>query len=66
MLLKKNEEYVVEIIDNGFKGECIAKIENFTIFVDGAIKGEKIKIKILKVTSSHAFGKIIEKNRRRL
>lgn len=60
MLLKKNEEYVVEIIDNGFKGEGIAKIENFTIFVDGAIKGEKIKIKILKVTSSHAFGKIIE------
>ncbi len=60
MLLKKNEEYVVEIIDNGFKGEGISKIENFTIFVDGAIKGEKIKIKILKVTSSHAFGKIIE------
>ncbi len=60
MLLKKNEEYVVEIIDNGFKGEGIAKIENFTIFVDGAIKGEKIKIKILKVTTSHAFGKIIE------
>ncbi len=60
MLLKKNEEYVVEIIDNGFKGEGIAKIENFTIFIDGAIKGEKIKIKILKVTSSHAFGKIIE------
>ena len=59
-MLKKNEEYIVEIIDNGFKGEGIAKINNFTIFVPNAIKGEKVKIKILKVTSSHAFAKILD------
>lgn len=59
-MLKKNEEYTVDIIDNGFKGEGIAKIDNFAVFVNGTIKGEKIKIKILKVTSSHAFGKILE------
>ena len=58
--VQKNKEYVVEIIDNGFEGEGIAKIDNFTIFVDGAIKGEKCKILILKVTASHAFAKIIE------
>ena len=27
----KNQEYIVEIIDNGIEGEGIAKIENFTI-----------------------------------
>ena len=58
--VKKNEEYIVDIIDNGFEGEGIAKIDNFTIFIDGAIKGEKCKILILKVTSSHAFGKLLE------
>lgn len=58
--VKKNEEYVVEIIDNGFEGEGIAKIENFTIFVPNALKGEKIKILIVKVLTSHAFGKILE------
>ena len=58
--VKKNEEYIVDIIDNGYQGEGIAKIENYTIFVSNAIKGEKVKILILKVTSSHAFGKIIE------
>lgn len=56
----KNKEYIVDIIDNGFEGEGIAKIDNFTIFIPGAIKGEKIKILIVKVLSSHAFGKIIE------
>ena len=56
----ENEKYTVEIIDNGYEGEGIAKIDNFTIFVPGAIKGEKVKILIVKVLSSHAFGKILE------
>lgn len=58
--VKKNEEYIVDIIDNGYEGEGIAKINNFTIFVPGSIKGEKIKILIVKVLTSHAFGKILE------
>ena len=60
MEIKKNEEYIVDIVDNGFEGEGIAKINNFTIFVKGAIKGEKVKILILKVNSSYAFAKILE------
>ena len=58
--VEKNKEYIVEIIDNGFEGEGIAKIDNFTIFINGAIKGEKVKILIVKILSSHAFGKIVE------
>lgn len=58
--VKKNKEYLVEIIDQGFEGEGIAKIEGFTIFIEGAIKGEKCRILIVKVTSSHAFGKLVE------
>lgn len=58
--VEKNKEYIVDIIDNGFEGEGIAKIDGFTIFIPKAIKGEKIKILIVKVLSSHAFGKIIE------
>ena len=60
MPVKKNETYTVEIIDNGYNGEGIAKIDGFTIFIPNAIKGEKVKILILKVLTSHAFGKIIE------
>ena len=60
MNIQKNQEYTVEIIDNGYEGEGIAKIDNFTVFIPGAIKGEKIKILIVKVLSSHAFGKILE------
>ena len=58
--INKNQEYIVDIIDNGFEGEGIAKIDNFTIFVPNSIKGEKVKILIVKVLSSHAFGKVLE------
>lgn len=58
--IKKNEEYDVDIIDYGANGEGIAKINNFTIFINGAIKGEKCKIHIVKVLKSYGYGKIIE------
>ena len=58
--IRKNEEYIVDIVDNGFEGEGIAKINNFTIFVKGAIEGEKVRILIVKVNSSYAFAKILE------
>ena len=58
--VEKNKEYIVDIVDNGFEGEGIAKIDGFTVFIPNAIKGERIKILIVKVLSSHAFGKVIE------
>ncbi len=69
MDIKKNQVYEVEILDNGFKGEGIAKIDGFTVFIPNAIKGEKVEIKILKVLSSYAFAKIerfleVSENRR--
>ncbi len=58
--IQKNKKYIVDIIDNGFEGEGIAKIDGFTIFIPGAIKSERVKILIVKVLTSHAYGKIIE------
>ena len=59
-MIEKNKEYIVDIIDNGFEGEGIAKIDDFVIFIPGAIKGEKVKILIVKVLTSRAYGKVLE------
>lgn len=59
-MIEKNKEYIVDIIDNGFQGEGIAKIDEFTIFIPNAIKGERVRILIVKVLTSYAFAKIIE------
>lgn len=60
MSIEKNQIYEVDILDNGFSGEGIAKINNFTIFIPQAIKGEKVKIVVVKVLSSFGYGKILE------
>ena len=58
--VKKNEKYIVDIIDNGFGGEGIAKVDGFTIFIPNALKGEKCEVLIVKVLSSQAYGKVIK------
>ena len=58
-MLEKNQVIEVEIIDNGFQGEGIAKVQEFPIFIQGAIKGEKVEVKILKVLKNFGYGKIV-------
>lgn len=58
--IKKNEEYIVEIVDNGYEGEGIAKIQDYIVFIPNTIKGEMIKVRIIKVLSSYAYGKAVQ------
>jgi len=59
-MINKNEEYIVDIVDNGIDGEGIAKIDGYTLFVEGAIKGERIKVLVVKANKTFGFGKILE------
>lgn len=59
-MIKKNDEYVIKIKDQGIDGEGIAKIDGMTIFVEGAIKGEKVKVLITKILSSFCYAKLLE------
>jgi 23S rRNA (uracil1939-C5)-methyltransferase len=59
-LVEKNKEYVLNITSMGYEGEGVGKIEGFTVFVPEALTGEEVKVKIVKVTKSHAFGKLLD------
>ena len=58
--IKKNDEFEADIIDYGTDGEGVAKIDGYTIFVKGALKGEKCKIHITKVLQTHAFANVTQ------
>ena len=58
--IQKNDEFIVDIIDYGYEGEGIAKHKDFTIFVPGALKGERVKIHIVKILTSYAYAKVVE------
>lgn len=57
--VKKDEEYEVKIEAVGSKGDGIAKINGFTIFVPGTKLGEAVRIKILNVLPQFAFAELI-------
>jgi predicted RNA-binding protein with TRAM domain len=52
--IKVGEEYDVEIAEVGSKGDGIARVKNFVVFVTGSKKGEKVKIKITDVRDRFA------------
>lgn len=59
-MLSKNKEYIVDIVDIGQGGVGIGKYEGFTVFVDGVLVQDKIKVKITKSKKNYAVGDIIE------
>jgi predicted RNA-binding protein with TRAM domain len=54
------EEYDVEIDEIGSKGDGIARVKNFVVFVENTKKGEKAHIKIKEVRNRFAIGEKIE------
>ena len=59
--MQKNELYPVICEDITNQGYGIVHIDAMTVFVFGLLPGEKAKIRILKVLSRYAFGKIEER-----
>ncbi|UBK29450.1 23S rRNA (uracil(1939)-C(5))-methyltransferase RlmD [Clostridium perfringens] len=60
-MVEKNKEYIFDIISQGYEGEGIAKIDNkYPIFIEGALRGEKVKVRIVKVNKNFAYGKLME------
>ena len=59
-MLLKDREYVVDIVDIGQGGVGIGKHDGFTVFVDGGIINDKVKVKINKAKKNYAVGDIVE------
>ena len=59
-MLSKNKEYIVDIVDIGQGGVGIGKYDGFTVFVEGGLINDKVKVKINKSKKNYAVGDIIE------
>ena len=60
--VKENQELEVVIDDIGSRGDGIAKIQGFMIFVHGSKMGERVKVKILSVADKFAVAEKIVYN----
>ncbi len=57
--VKEGEEHDVRIEAVGEKGDGIARIKGFVIFVPGVKEGDEVKIKVVKVLKKVGFGEVV-------
>jgi 23S rRNA (uridine2552-2'-O)-methyltransferase len=58
--VRAGDELEVEIEDVGREGDGIAKVEGFTLFVDGAAEGETLRIRVTDVKPRFAFAERLD------
>jgi predicted RNA-binding protein with TRAM domain len=54
------KEYDVTISDTSRRGDGIAKVDGFVIFVTGAKQGQQARAKITQVSNRFATGQVVE------
>ena len=57
--VKVGEEHDVEITEVGSKGDGIARVKNFVVFVPNTQKGDKVRIRIVEIRGRSAIGKVV-------
>lgn len=58
--MNKNEQLEVIIEGYSFDGYGVCKPGGYVLFVPGAIKGERLKVKVLKAAKNYGYAKIID------
>ena len=54
------KEYNVSISDTSRRGEGIARIEGFVVFVPGTKQGQNVRIKVVQVSERFASGQVVQ------
>jgi len=57
--LQEGEVYEMQIVDIGKKGDGIARAGDFIIYVPGTTKGAQVKVKVVKITGTTAYGTVV-------
>ena len=59
-MIEKGQFYEIDITGMTHDGMGVGRIEGFAVFVQGAIEGERVRIKIIKVLKNYAIARIID------
>lgn len=59
--VEEGREYDVSIQTIGGKGDGIARVQGFVVFVPNVAKGDYVRVKIKKVLEKVSFGEVVQK-----
>ncbi len=58
--VNKNDEVMLDIIGMTHEGEGVGRVEGYTLFVHGALPGEKVRAKVLKTKKQYGYAKLLQ------
>jgi predicted RNA-binding protein with TRAM domain len=58
--VKVDREYEAEIQEMSRRGDGIAKIDGFIVFVPNTVQGNQVKFRVTKVGNRFAVGELVE------
>lgn len=59
-LLKKNQEFTVQIEDIGVNGEGIGKVDGYPLFIKDSIPGDIVKGVVTKTEKKYGYGRVLD------
>ncbi|MBP1995809.1 23S rRNA (uracil(1939)-C(5))-methyltransferase RlmD [Paenibacillus eucommiae] len=57
--VEKNVEYEAEIVGINHDGEGVGRVNGFTLFVAGALPGERVLLKVVHTKKQYGYGKLL-------
>ncbi|TYP69617.1 23S rRNA (uracil(1939)-C(5))-methyltransferase RlmD [Paenibacillus methanolicus] len=58
--VNKNDVVTVDIVGLTHEGEGVGREQGFTLFIRGALPGERVRAKVLKVKKQYGYAKLME------
>ncbi|MDP4183451.1 MAG: TRAM domain-containing protein, partial [Bacillota bacterium] len=59
-IVQKDKEYNITITGMNHEGQGVGRVDGFTVFVDDALEGEEVIVKITKVNKAYSIGKLVK------
>lgn len=56
----KNQTVIADIVGLGHEGEGVGRVDGFTLFIPGALPGEKVRALVVKVKKQFGYAKLLE------
>ncbi|PZD92911.1 23S rRNA (uracil(1939)-C(5))-methyltransferase RlmD [Paenibacillus sambharensis] len=58
--VSKNEEVTAEIVGLTHDGEGVGRVNGFTLFIQGALPGERVRAKVMKVKKQYGYARLMD------
>lgn len=58
--VKPNGEYIAEVVGLGHEGEGVGRVDGFTLFIPGALPGERVRVRAAQVKKQYGRAELLE------